>query len=84
MWKGQIFGGQGLRWVSLLHPLSSAKSFPFKKMIAGNIRNGYEQVLKGKCTGEQLELGLNSNLDGVFDERPGEFCLESQTWGQKS
>ena len=34
-------------------------------------------------TGEQLFLDIKSNLDGVFDERPGEFCLESQTWDQK-
>ena len=28
----------------------------------------------------KLVKNLNSNLDGVFDERPGEFCLESQTF----
>jgi len=26
-----------------------------------------------------LELSEEFSLDGVFDERPGEFCLESQT-----
>ena len=35
VWKGQIFGGQGWRWVSLLPLSSSAKSFPFGKITAG-------------------------------------------------
>jgi hypothetical protein len=26
-----------------------------------------------------LELSEEFSLDGVFDERPGEFCFESQT-----
>ena len=44
VWKGLIFGGQGLRlrWVSLLPLSSSVKSFPFDKMTAGLYWQGGE------------------------------------------
>ena len=80
--------------MSWIPPSSSVKSFPFKKIVAwfgvmgldGNDGQGIDKKKTKyflRDTGEQLFLDIKSNLDGVFDDRPGEFCLDSQTWDQK-